>query len=258
MFKRLKTSISNPPQVIYFMKDSWWRVILYLLLVPILLTLPLIIRSTITDEMTSSRYALIVDTIQSDFRTSEATIVDGVFTTNASINAKFEYFNLIIGDRDYDPSSVNIVFGESDLIMYISNVEFNRKSYEELNLSNHDFSSIDINEIKELAFAIRLFFEGQSVISMMDVLLTYFTGLFDYLFYILLLGLLGTLFIQRAPIPFKFRLKLSIYLTTVFVVVEFVLALFSAPQLGFISFLIAYIYHMWAYRTMQIIEVGGK
>jgi hypothetical protein len=208
--------------------------------------------------MTSSRYALIVDTIQSDFRTSEATIVDGVFTTNASINAKFEYFNLIIGDHNFDSSPVNLFFGENDLVMYILNVEFNRKTYEELNLLNHDFSSIDINEIKELSFAIRLFFEGQSVISTMDVLFTYSTGLFDYVFYILLLGLLGTLFIQRAPIPFKFRLKLSIYLTSVYVVIEFVLALFNATYLGFISFLVAYIYHMWAYRSMQIIEVGGK
>jgi hypothetical protein len=93
---------------------------------------------------------------------------------------------------------------------------------------------------------------------MMDVLLAYFTGLFDYLFYVLLLGLLGTLFIQRAPIPFKFRLKLSIYLTTIFVVIEFVLSLFNASQFGFISFLTAYMYHIWAYRSMKIIEVGGK
>jgi hypothetical protein len=258
MFKRLKTSISNPPQIINYMKDSWWRVILYLLLVPILLTIPLIVRSFVTDEMTSNRYALIVDTISSDFRSNDAQIIDGVFTSTSKVTAKFEYFNFIIGDADYDPSSVNIVFGESDLIMYISSVEIDRRSYEDLNLSNHDFSSIDINEIKELAFSIRLFFEGQSVISMMDVLLTYFTGLFDYIFYVLLLGLLGTLFIQRAPIPFKFRLKLSIYLTTVFVVIEFILALFYATNLGFISFLTAYIYHMWAYRSMKVIEIGGQ
>jgi len=258
MFKRLRISISNPPLVIQFMKDSWWRVLIYFILLPMLLTIPLIIRSLVTSEMTQQRYTLIVNTIQSDFRSENSEIIDGVLTSSTNLSAKFEYFTLVIGEGELDPSSVSIVFGETHLSMYITNVEFSRKTYEELNLLNHDFSAIDINEIKELAFAIRLFFEEQSAIPLMDIMLTYFTGLFDYLFYVLLLGLLATVFIQRAPIPFKFRLKLSIYLTSIYIVIELVLTLFSATGLGFISFLAAYIYHMWAYRSMKIIEVGGK
>jgi hypothetical protein len=71
-----------------------------------------------------------------------------------------------------------------------------------------------------------------------------------------MLSLLSMMFMMKAPIPLKFRFKLSVYLTTIVIVLELVGLLFTV-DLGFLTFLGGYIYHLWAYRSIKIIDTGG-
>ncbi|TNF06675.1 MAG: DUF1189 domain-containing protein [Bacillota bacterium] len=257
MFKRLLTSLTRPPQTAIFIKDSWWRIIGYILFVPFLLTLPLILRSFVTNDMSNERYQTLIDTISEDFRSDGIVITDGILSSTASISAPFDYMTLVVGRENLDPTLINILFEETGIVMVLSNVELSRVSYEELELLNHDFSSTDLNEIKTLSFAVKRYIESQDILFMTDFMTTYFFGLFDYLFYILILSLLSMMFMMKANIPLKFRFKLSVYLTTIVVVLEMIGLLFST-DLGFLTFLGGYIYHLWAYRSIKIIETGGK
>ena len=73
---------------------------------------------------------------------------------------------------------------------------------------------------------------------------------------VLEMALLIVFFINRIPMPFSLRLKLSLYLTTVYGVVQLILVLFSVTYLNFIALIAVYIYHVWAYRSIKIIPKG--
>jgi hypothetical protein len=257
MFKRLLTSITRPPQTVMYMKDSWGRIIGYILLVPFLLTLPLILRSFVTNDMSNERYQALIETISEDFRSDEISIVDGQLVSNASLSAEFDYMKLVVGRENLDPTLINLLFEDSGIVMVLSNVELSRVTYEDLELMNHDFSSTDLNDIKTLSFAVKRYIEAQDILFMTDFMTTYFFGLFDYLFYILMLSLLSMMFITKAHLPMKFRFKLSVYLTTIVILLEMIGLLFSM-DLGFFTFLVGYVYHLWTYRSIKIVEVGGK
>ena len=256
MFKRFKASIAHPPQTIFFMKDSWWRIIGYILLVPFLLTLPIVLRSFVSSGMTSADYQALISTVQTHFRSDHIQIVDGVLIADEEISASYEYIHLVVGRGKLSQTAINILFDEDSIVMVMTNMEVERISYVDLDLLNHDFSSLNLDDIRTLSFAIRRYIEQQSVIRVMDFMLTYFTGLIDYLFYILMLSLLSMMFITKAHLPMKYRFKLSVYLTTIVIVLGLVTTLFNV-NLGFFTFFVGYIYHLWAYRSMKIIEPGG-
>jgi hypothetical protein len=256
MFKRFATSLTKAPQAVFFMKDSWGRIIGYILLIPFLLTLPLVLRSFVTNSMTSARYQKLITTIQSDFRSEDIEIIDGILVANQSMSASFDYISLVVGRDKLSSTSINILFEEEGLVMIVSNMEVSRVSYESLELTNHDFSSTQIDEVRVLSFAVKRYIESQDILFMSDFMNTYVTGLFDYLFYILMLSLLSLTFFSKAKVPMNYRFKLSVYLTTIVIVLDMLGILFSV-SLGFFTFLVGYFYHIWAYRSIKIIEPGG-
>ena len=256
MFKRFLTSITKAPQAVFYMKDSWGRIIGYMLLIPFLLTLPLVLRSFVTNSMTNTRYQKLITVIQEDFRSDNIQIIDGVLVSSQSMSAGFDYISLVVGRDKLSTTSINILFEEEGLVMIVSNMEVSRVSYESLDLLSHDFSSTQIDDVKGLSFAVKRYIESQDILFMSDFMNTYVNGLFNYIFYVLMLSLLSMTFFSKAKIPLNYRFKLSIYLTSIVVVLDMLGILFSF-QLGFFTFLVGYFYHIWAYRSIKIIEPGG-
>ena len=258
MFKRLTTSLSQPKKVFFFMKDSWFRVIVYALLIPLLLSIPFFLTMTTANgpRMSAVRYDLLKTAIQDDFRVQGAKIIDGVLTYERTQSASFDLFTLYIGESEQNKQTINFVFSKNYLVTYINETKIDQISYSDLNLENHDFSSTDAAEIMELAVALRVFIEGQSVVIWTDFAVAYLFNLTEYLLVGGLMGLLMLLFISRIKIPYKYRIKMSIFLTSIWVFSELALTLFGAKELGFISIFAVYIYHIIFYRSLNIKKTG--
>ncbi|HBG32288.1 MAG: hypothetical protein A2084_03900 [Tenericutes bacterium GWC2_39_45] len=258
MFKRLATSLSRPQFAVFFIKDSWIRTILYILLLPLFLIIPALITSVATDEMSVERYTMMVEAVETDFRIENASITDGVLSFEGSKKMSFDYFSFYVGDQDYGMQTLNFVFEETELVLFVSNVELDRETYVALGLLNHDFSLVDSTSIRELSTALKIFMERQDIIGFMDVSLNYTIGLLDYLFITILMSLLMVFFSQRVQLPILLRFKLSVYLSTIWVFSELVLKLFSLENLEFISIFTVYFYHLFTYRSMNIVTKGVK
>jgi len=256
MFKRMTTSLSKPPLAVFFMKDSWGRALLYLFFIPILLTIPLLIQSSIKPGMTLSRYENLVQVIQKDFTAQNTTIENGILTYETEKKAKFDHFTLYLGNTAMDQSSIAIRFETNDLVLYMNRLEFDRISYEDINLFDHDFSDSSLENSRKLASSIRLFYNEQDAFVIADVMLVYLFGLYDYIFYVLLMAIMMMIFVPRIQIPFRYRFKLSIYLSTVLIFLQLALSLFGLSQLGFLGVFALYFYHIWAYRSMKTIQKG--
>jgi hypothetical protein len=254
MFKRMTTSLSKPPLAVFFMKDSWARALLYLFFIPLLLTIPLLIQSAIKPGMTISRYDNLVQSIQKDFTAANTTIQNGTLIYESETKAKFDHFTLYIGNIEMDQSSIAMRFETSDLVLYMNRVEIERMSYGDIQLLNHDFSDNSLENSRKLASSIRLFYNEQDAFIIADIMLVYLFGLYDYTFYVLLMAIMMMIFVPRIQIPFRYRFKLSIYLSTILIFLQLALSLFGLSQLDFLGVFALYFYHIWAYRSMKTVQ----
>lgn len=256
MFKRLSTSLTKPPLAVFFMKDRWGRVILYLLLIPLFLVVPAFIQSLVNPGMRLDRYEALVEAIQSDFILVDTVIVDGTLTTSANSSAVFDYFQLTLTNPEPIQDKIQFVFLNEDLAIYVADIEISRIDYDDINLTNFDFSDPSTTNVRMLASSVKNFYDQTELFNSAEMFLAYFGGLFDYVFYTVLMALFMMLFTRQLPIPFRMRLKLSVYLTTIFVIVELLAILFNSGLISLFTIPVLYFWHFWAYRSIKIIDKG--
>jgi len=223
-----------------------------------ILIIPNLITVLVDPSMNIDRYDQMTLAIEEDFRTENASIVDGVLTYETPIQATFgDLFTLYLGPQDLDRRTFNFVFEDTGVIFYISDIEFDQISYSDLNLLNHDFSSTDAEDLRVLDIALKTYIEQQPSITFVDITVQYIFSLVDYLFIVFLMSMMMLIFVTHVQFPFKLRFKLSVYLTTIWVFAELVLTLFHAEALDFLSILFVYVYHILAYRSVKVIKKGA-
>jgi hypothetical protein len=252
MFQRIRTSLTKPPLTIFYMKDSWSKVLRHLFLMPLIILLPLVLQYTVNQGMSPERFLRLQSALVNEFSEKEAMINEGVLIEEQSIIAYFDYFAIIMGNNEPQLSHIAIVFEDEHLAMYIYKTELTRMTYEHLNIGNFDFETATQADFTKLSSSIQSLIESQSVMLFIDSNLIYMTTLVDYTLIVLLMSLLMMIFVMNTPLTFKYRFKISVYLATVYLVVELILILFNLRELSFLSIFITYIYHLWAYRSMKI------
>jgi len=216
--------------------------------------IPLILTRLVDHSMSLERYDAMVQVIEDDFRSQNATIVDGILSYETPINASvLGLFTFYLGDQDLSNRTFNFVFEENGLTFYVARYRIEKVSYADLNLLNHDFSSTDSEALRTLSLALKLYIEEQSYIAFADISAEYIYGLLDYVFIALLMTFVMLMFINHVQFPFKFRFKLSVYLSSIWIVSELILSLFHLEQLEIISMLLVYVYHILAYRSFKVI-----
>lgn len=258
MLKRLSTSLTKPPQLIIFIKDTWKKLILYLFLLPLILVLPSIAKTIIQPGMSVSQYNALTDIVKSDFDLTGSTITNGIFSTTLSETASFDYFQLTTTTSSLSPYSMTFYLDDDALVLYVGEMAYRSMSYEQLGLENYTFTVDDNAALSVFTTAIKTLYNSQSLTTFIQLFAEYFVAFADYLMIIVLLAMVSYFMIPNQPFSYKLRFKLSIYLTTIYMFSQLVLTLFDAQELNIISIMIAYFYHVWFYRSIKIIPKGVK
>lgn len=256
MFKKFTTSLSKPPLTIFFIKDSWFKVIFYMLFVTFLVVIPGFIKIAVNPTMDYNRYQNMQAILEKEFIIENTQITDGKLTYETIRKVNFEFFEVYLGTQNLATNKVNFVFEEEHIAVYMTNVELDKLDYESLGLYNFDFSSTEQAELTRLSVALKMMYERQDIVFVAEVFANYFLLIVDYVFLVLLMAVLMSVFVGRIPMPFSMRFKLSVYLTTIYAVIQLVLVLFGAPGLSILGYFAVYFYHVWAYRHMKIIPKG--
>ena len=186
----------------------------------------------------------------------QANITDGTLTYESIDKVSLDYYEIYLGNQTLAPNKFNFVFEEKHLAVYMTGVEVDRLSYASLNLDEFDFSSTEAENLTRLSVAIKIMYERQDLIFVAENLANYFLVIADYLFIALLMAVLMSMFVNKIPMPFSARFKLSIYLSTIYAMVQLILVLFNASYLSILGMFAVYIYHTWAYRHIKIIPKG--
>lgn len=256
MFKRLTTSLTKPPYVVFFLNDSWVRVIIYFLILPFILVIPFLVRQTIQPGMNINRYEELVSVIKSDLLGNSMKIEDGILIGEDIYETSFDYIGLHLG---YTYGSMNqfvISLDQKEITFRLMNIETYAISYEKLGLMNFDFSIDSIENARLLASYIKDFYDLQNYTTIYEATMIYIIRLTDYLIYIFFMPLIMLLLFRSNSLLFMQKIKLSIYLTTIYFFIEFLFVLFNFKNLEFISMLVLYIYHYLAYRSIIVIKKG--
>ncbi len=257
MLERIRTSLTKPPLAVFFIRDSWGKVVRHLFFVPLLLLLPLILTAVIRPGMDPERYQSMKAAVTKDIIGIDARIDSGVLNDPEPANADFAYYTIYVGEQEQSFSSLAVVFEDENLVLMANRIVIESASYEELGLLDFDFEDPTDAEISRLTLSIKSFLDDVGLLLFVDLNYTYIIGLIDYVLMTLFMTLVMMLFIYHVELPFKHRFKLAVYLTTVYVVVELLLVLFDLSVIGFISILVTYIYHVWAYRSIHVIPKGA-
>jgi hypothetical protein len=256
MFKRLTTSLTKPPYTVFFINDSWIRVIIYFFLVPMFLVLPFLVKQSINPGMSIDRYEKLVSAIQTDLLDRPMVINNGILEGDDVYISSFDYFSLHLGYAYGAEKSFVISLDQSVMTFRMANIEFFDASYESLGLLDFDFNINTTKQARILASAIRDFYNQQRYTTIYEMSLIYALRLTDYFIYIIFMPLIMMLLFRNNGLLFSQRIKLSIYLTTIYFFLEFLFLLFNLRSLEFLSMLIMYIYHFLAYRSIVVIKKG--
>src|SRR5690554_1725795 len=246
MFKKFTTSLSKPPLTIFFIKDSWFKVIFYMLFVTFLVVIPGFIKIAINPTMDYDRYQQMQTSLKENFVIENAQITDGKLTYETIDKVDFEFFEIYLGTQTLATNKVNFVFEEEHVAVYMTGVEMDRLDYQSLGLYNFDFSSTETSELTRLSVALKMMYERQDVVFIAEVFANYFLIVLEYVFLVLLMAVLMSVFVGRIPMPFSMRFKMSVYLTTIYAVIQLVLVLFGAASLSLLGYFAVYFYHVWA------------
>ncbi len=255
MLKKFTTSLSKPPLAIFFIKDSWSKIILYIFMIPILMIIPAFILSFTQPGMPHVIYQEINQVMAEDFRLENTYIENYHLVTTEHKAASLDYYQFAVGSYE-EQNRMTFVFGEDGITLMVLSLEADYMSYQELNLENYDFSSTDQQDIYRLTNAIRDIYNEQTYIEVGNILAQYFIYLFDYVVVILIMAILSQMIAPMLRMPFNMRFKLSTYLSTVYVVINLIAALTAQAWLTYVSILVVYVYHIWAFRSIKIIPKG--
>jgi len=239
------------------MKDRWSSIILYILILPIFMVLPSIVSLINQPAMSADLYQELYEVMSSDFRFDDVTLENYTLNYTEIKHANVGVFDLSIGAYE-DPLVANYVFKTEGISVYYLGQELNYYSYESLSLETYDFTSTESSNLHMISILIKNIYQQQTVIIVSDLILQYFVYVLDFLIVILIMSVLSRLLAPATliNIPFSLRFKMSVYLSTIYILSNFVLVLLGYYALNFISMILVYVYHLWAYRSIKVLPKG--
>ena len=256
MLKRLTTSLTNPPQLVFFMKDSMKRVSLYLILLPLILIVPSIIMAFIQPQMSVVQFNQLEDVLKRDFNLEGESIVDGVFATTISQTTTYDIFQISTTRASLNPYSMTFLFDSESLVLYVGTIPYESRTYGELGIQNYTFDFADQANLNTLATAISILYNTQRLSIFVTIAANYLIGLADFLLVVLLLAMMDYFLIPKQPFSFNMRFKLSVYASSIYIFLELIFILLNLSELTFISIVITYFYHIWIYRSITNLSKG--
>lgn len=252
MYQRLKMSLSQP-KLLFMYKDDRKRIVfLYTLLLSLFLLVPFLLLVWIQGNMYGSRVNDLSDAIRSDVISTDNLIEEGVFISNESFETSFDYF-IITNQPVISSFYMVIYFNETTLELQIAGNVIRSISYQTLNLENLNFK--DENSASFLVILISNLINETNLITMTDISAQWFAIVIDFLAVTLILTWMMTIGLKRGIYTFSERFKVGIYLSSIYVLMQFILITFQVGNLSFFSALITYI---WYFRAYQPIRMKGR
>lgn len=256
MYQRFKNSISNPKMVFFYVKDSFLRVLSYILMLTILLSLPFIITVFTNKDFLFPDKNDIVNGIENNFYGKGIKVIDNKLVLDnqdGSYNFTVNNYTFVIGVIPRDSQMYVVELGQSEVTLYTNvNGQIMMPIISTSYAEDYDF---DDNAILLYNDLVKVLNENTTLVTftVTSVIIGY---LIEIIMFALIMASIAVIF-KKLPLPFKAHFKVAIYLLTPWVILNTILMLFNLSIFTFMSFVIIYVYHVIAYRSVRIISTLG-
>lgn len=260
MFRKMINAISKPKSVFLRIKDKGYQVFIYILVLGIIMSVPIILRSIIEPGALFASGSQITNKVY--HLTDEGIMIENYQLENNDNNIKFQIGQYIftIGTPLINEIGYVVSLEETSVVTYFSAgqgviMKVGEVTYQKLQVENLDFTTENSNIIRNLL--IDGFINNGAVITMI-VLEVYFSNVMNIVFIAVLLALLASLS-NKIPLKFSHHFKANVYLTTIYAFVMLILSLFNLGELSLIALLVVYFYHFKVYNSVRLIPTmkGG-
>ncbi len=255
MFKKFTTSLTKPPLAIFFIKDSWVKIFLYIFILPIVMIIPSVFMLITQPAMTQDMYQETYQLVQSKFRFDDASISDYKLTYTETKSFSTATYDICMGTAA-NSRAVSFVFVSNGISVEFMDQKLDFHSYAELGLEFYDFSSTQAIDIHTLTLVIQDVYQSQYYIHMASVIQQYLWYVVDYLVVIIIMAFMSSLMAPMLRMPFAMRFKLSTYLSTIYVFANLIAILLGIAAITYISIIFVYIYHIWVFRSIKVVPKG--
>lgn len=262
MYQRFINTISNPKLVFLYVKDSFLRIVSYIILMSLIISIPVILIGITNKSMLFPSQSTIRTNIESNFYNPNIRVVDGILVndldTNLEISNSFsvDNFTYVIGDIPNSTQIFLVAFEKEGISLYtnvstMSRVLLSTTKYTQDFEFSHEYNYLISNMLVNVV--------NDNPLILSTIISAHILGnIFDYIFLALILSLMAMLF-KSLPLPFKAHFKVSIYIMSTWAIVTLILSLFNLTSLSFIAIIIAYVYQTIAYGSIRLVRnVGVK
>jgi len=240
VLERLNYSISKPSMLGKFINDHFKIVWLYFFIVLVVSSIPLIIARSVQRDFTEGTHRAIHESLRTVFR-SDAQIIDGVLTTpnNTAMMVNIGFYTIYINPRQVNAQSFfRFVMHNDTLSLYALNFRVASDTLTNLGLQYYDFNDVSSQNMRRFSNA----FESLSLVNSAGLITI--TVIYDLIVRVgqtLLLVLIAAAFNLR-PIPFKYKFKMAMYASTIFLIFTFFAMAFGQGFFTIVGILLMMIY----------------
>ncbi|CCV63978.1 conserved hypothetical protein (DUF1189) [Alteracholeplasma palmae J233] len=248
MYKKLKISLFSPAQIIELINDKWRSIWIYFFSIVLFLMIPTVIVNTMEKGMSVFQYRALSEVIKNEVRV-DGKITNGILETNNNVHVKFDQFDLyIVKDKiDMQLTSTHMIILEKDKVHYLfREMPVTSSSYKEIGLENYDFLDISSKNQNIFLNSMDTFFSinKASIVSLV-ILVDWLGIVIDLLLVVLVIS-----FFNFKPVPFKYKFKVNIYASTIYVLFNFFAVLFQIQFIAYIGIVLMFVYSNKAFSRV--------
>lgn len=242
MYERFKRGLLKPKEIGLYLKDSWRRVWIYFFLLSAILMIPVFILESTYSGLSSQELNIInenfVTAIAGDYKIEDSKLIfPEDYNQRKYLNLGYYTLNIKNGPISYE-NMITLYFQEEGIQILFFNVEGGFKPYDELGLSNFDFSDYSTENKVKFGNAINVFVKDYNFETKVIYLIFVFVAtIFDLILMITVASFFGPF-----GVPFKLKFKVGVYASTVYVIMVLFANLFNIEYLIYLGMILMIIY----------------
>lgn len=257
MLKRIRDSITTPQTTFTYIKDSFKRVFVYILLMALIMSLPVILAGFFTKESFFPSDTSINGGFNNYIISDDLSIENGKLVNEKNLVNAFNYQEYYYAIKQIPQVSNGyvILFEEEGISVYavlnsITKVKIDYQTYNDLEISNLEFKSQ--NSII-FARAINGMLVENNIMITGKIIFAIFTNLVDYVMLALLLAAFSS-FTRNLNLKFSDHFKINSYTLTIYALITLIMHLFQVSILYYVALIMGFMFQSRAYRSIFMIR----
>lgn len=255
MYQRFKRALLIPSELYIYLKDSWLNVWVYFFLMLMLTALPFMMitwaNTGFSDRNKIEIKEQFVEKLSGTHKivAGELIVEQEFLNSDKYINLDIYTIGIVNTPTSPEYQGIRIILIKDGVKLYTFGVLAKTYSYDELGLSDFDFSDYSLTNIDKFIRGINLIAIEYSVpIKVFSSFVTLLSSTIELIFFVIISATFS-----RTLIPFKFKFKIAVYVLTPYVVMSLFALFLGSGLFIFLGIILMMIYMRIAFSKLKMI-----